>query len=314
MLAVMANFTMWDNMIKDRIWFVFMKHLGSSKRRYRAEWSAQDVLRHWYCHLRWYQSFSTGDCFRTFTIRRLPVLFGLKLFLCTHFEMPLTPLRSQSEKTTWNCGMAHVFWWQPRACTTKKNTVINQYELQLQAGSKLSGGSLPLIRVIASLLQRVDPAKIAVMDCGFKLIRIFQQELWWIFKLNTDVWAGQRSVALNYTPCITPNPPDAHEYWSMHVWSKGWHDAGDNLSQVITPTSKPRFPSLFDSSGPFGSCHIQSSDLLTPCLQGEGLEVFCLWELAGATYRLGWEYTRSTWHANGVSGERNSNDGDKSNF
>lgn len=51
------------------------------------------------------------------------------------------------------------------------------FVLQLQADSKLSGGSLPLIRVIASLLQRVDPAKIAVMDCGFKLIRIFQQEL-----------------------------------------------------------------------------------------------------------------------------------------
>lgn len=29
------------------------------------------------------------------------------------------------------------------------------------------------------------------MDCGFKLIRIFQQELWWIFILNTDVWAEQ---------------------------------------------------------------------------------------------------------------------------
>lgn len=32
----------------------------------------------------------------------------------------------------------------------------------------------------------MDLAKIAMMDCGFELIRIFQRELWWIFKLNTD--------------------------------------------------------------------------------------------------------------------------------
>lgn len=134
MLAVTVNFTMWDNMIKDRIWFVFMKHLGSSKRRYRAEWSAQDVLRHWYCHLRWYQSFSTGDCFR-----HLPSVDSLSYlvssYFCAHILKCLSPpLRSQSEKNHLNLWYGSCFLvTQPRACTTKKNTVINQYELRAPA-------------------------------------------------------------------------------------------------------------------------------------------------------------------------------------
>lgn len=51
------------------------------------------------------------------------------------------------------CGMAHVSWRRsPQLVPRKKNTVINQYELCAPAAgydSKLSGGSLPVTRVIA---------------------------------------------------------------------------------------------------------------------------------------------------------------------
>lgn len=97
MLAVTVNFTMWDNMIKDRIWFVFMKHLGSSKRSYRAEWRARGPL----CHLRWYHNSTIpSDCFRSFTIHRLPIISWSEVISVHIFwNASHPPLRSEIVET-----------------------------------------------------------------------------------------------------------------------------------------------------------------------------------------------------------------------
>lgn len=131
MLAVTVNFTMWDNMIKDRIWFVFMKHLGSSKRSYRAEWGARGPI----CHLRWYHNSTVIALGHLPSIGSLSY-FGLKLFRCTYFEMPPTPPQVRDCRNTWKCGMAHVYrWHSPELGPPKRiqRSTNMSFVLQLQA-------------------------------------------------------------------------------------------------------------------------------------------------------------------------------------
>lgn len=160
---------------------------------------------------------------------------------------------------TQKCGKSHVsLWHRPEFVPRKKNR-INQYECCAPAAgceSKLSGGWLPVTRLIASLLQRVDPAKIAMMDCGFKLIRIFQQELQWMFELHTDSRTEQHGVALNYTFQHDTSPP-THTNIDPCV-SEGKVDMTReaNSAEWQRRTLTCNFPPLPDRSESSGWCHV----------------------------------------------------------
>lgn len=162
-------------------------------------------------------------------------------------------------RNTQKCGMAHVSLWRRPEFVPRKKNRINQYECCAPAAgceSKLSGGWLPVTRLIASLLQRVDPAKIAMMDCGFKLIRIFQRELRWMFELHTDARTEQHCVALNYTfqrditppthmnidPCVSEGKVDM-------TWEA-------NSAEWQRRSLTCNFPLLPDRSESSGWCHV----------------------------------------------------------
>lgn len=199
---------MWDNMIKDRIWFVFMKHWGSSKRRYRAEWRVQrGPLRHCYCHPRRYHSISY--CFGSFTIHGLPVIFWSDVILVHIFHIPPPPQVTDCRNTQMD-GMARVSWWHSPELVPRKRiqrSTNMSSVLQLQAVIQNCLGAQCQLPELLPVYCRVDGAKIAVMDCGFELVKIFQQEPRWIFKLHIQTYEQSNIVvALNYISSLTSNP------------------------------------------------------------------------------------------------------------
>ncbi len=166
-------------------------------------------------------------------------------------------------KNTGECGMAHVSWRHSPQLVARKRiqrSTNMSFVLQLQAVIQNCLGAhcqLPeLLPEKNSLLQRVVSAKIAVMDCGFKLIRIFQRELWWIFKLNTDVCMSggtRRGVELHvqhvHPQCI----------WILiHASLKEKVDMTWETNPVerTAVLSSPLFPYLFDNSESSSPCNI----------------------------------------------------------
>lgn len=177
--------------------------------------------------------------------------------------MPFLP-QVRHCKSTSECGMAHVSWRHSPQLVARKRiqrSTNMSFVLQLQAVIQNCLGAhcqLPeLLPEKNSLLQRVVSAKIAVMDCGFKLIRIFQRELWWIFKLNTDVcMSSEHGVALNYTSSITSHPQCI---WILiHACLKEKVDMTweTNSMERTAALSSPLFPPLFHNSEPSSACNI----------------------------------------------------------
>ena len=118
---------------------------------------------------------------RSFPINRCPVTLCSKVILVHIFLKYLSRRRSEMVRTSVSVG----WLWRhsPQLVPRKRiqRSTNMSFVLQLQAViQNCLGAHYQLAELLTeknSLLQREDSAKIAVMDCGFKLIKIFQQEL-----------------------------------------------------------------------------------------------------------------------------------------
>lgn len=207
-----------DDMIKDTLWFAFIKHLWSSKRSNKDEWSM------------WAPApiFHTASVFG-FVISTLMTTSGtwhdadflqwtschsvdLGLFLKILAPPPNSLVRDCVNMRECGGGWC-VLVTQPVPCKRIHHSTNRSFLLQLQAGIQIVWGvtasyqSYYLKRTVYCV--RWIRLKIVELDGSFKLIRIFQQQqLWWISRLNTD-------VSLHY------------------VWEEEHHEAPDCISSNI---------------------------------------------------------------------------------